>query len=57
LVIPGRVREHANPESRNQHRAGVWVPGPALTRRPGMTSKAVDFNVTSSVDPAEWTAP
>ena len=38
LVIPGRVREHANPESRNEHRASIWIPGPALRRRPGMTS-------------------
>src|SRR4051812_36667658 len=27
----------ANPESRNMHRARVWIPGPALARRPGMT--------------------
>src|SRR5262249_9084271 len=37
LVIPGRA-ERANPESRNRHRARIWIPGPALMRRPGMTS-------------------
>ena len=37
-LIPGRA-ESANPESRNRHRACVWIPGPALARRPGMTSE------------------
>jgi hypothetical protein len=37
-VIPGRA-EGANPESRNTNRACVWIPGPALTRRPGMTGE------------------
>jgi len=34
-VIPGRA-EGANLESRNTDRACVWIPGPALMRRPGM---------------------
>jgi hypothetical protein len=38
-VIPGRKRKRANPESRNTDCAYVWIPGPALTRRPGMTGK------------------
>jgi len=42
-VIPGRA-ESANPESRNTHRARIWIPGPALTRRPGMTDAYLDFN-------------
>ncbi len=37
-VIPGRA-EGANPKSRNTDRACVWIPGPALTRRPGMTGE------------------
>jgi hypothetical protein len=36
FVIPGR-REAANPESRSRLGKCVWIPGPALTRRPGMT--------------------
>jgi hypothetical protein len=36
FVIPGRT-EGANPESRNKRNAGIWIPGPALARRPGMT--------------------
>ena len=35
-VIPGRA-ESANPKSRNAHSACIWIPGPALPRRPGMT--------------------
>ena len=38
-VIPGRA-ESANPNSRNTDRACIWIPGPALARRPGMTSEA-----------------
>src|SRR5664280_11025 len=37
LIIPGRT-EGANPESRHKHCARFWIPGPALTRRPGMTN-------------------
>ena len=37
-VIPGRA-ESANPDSRNTDRACIWIPGPALARRPGMTSE------------------
>ena len=37
-VIPGRA-EGANLESRNTDRACVWIPGPALMRRPGMTGE------------------
>jgi hypothetical protein len=37
LVIPGRA-ESANPESRNSIVPSVWIPGPALARRPGMTN-------------------
>ena len=29
----------ANPESSDMHGACVWIPGPALTHRPGMTGK------------------
>jgi hypothetical protein len=36
--MPGRA-ESANPESGKGLRARVWIPGPALTRRPGMTDK------------------
>ena len=36
-VIPGRAAG-ANPESRNEHRVNIWIPGPALARRPGMTA-------------------
>jgi len=36
-VIPGRA-ESANPESRNTLSVCLWIPGPALTRRPGMTT-------------------
>ena len=36
-VIPGRA-ESANPESRNGYRACIWIPGPALSGRPGMTT-------------------
>ena len=35
-VIPGRA-EGANPESRHKPLACIWIPGPALTCRPGMT--------------------
>ena len=41
-VIPGRA-EGANLESRNTDRACVWIPGPALTRRPGMTGEVFIF--------------
>jgi hypothetical protein len=27
-VIPGRGRQPANPESRNNHGAFIWIPGP-----------------------------
>ncbi len=37
-VIPGRA-ESANPESRNTLSVCLWIPGPALTRRPGMTTE------------------
>jgi hypothetical protein len=38
-VIPGRGRKTANPESRNSGRASLWIPGPALARRLGMTGR------------------
>jgi hypothetical protein len=51
----------ANPESRNKRRVCIWIPGPALTRRPGMTAKCRDLsrharathiNVMAGLDPA-----
>jgi hypothetical protein len=59
--IPGRGPKAANPESRNERRACIWIPGPALTRRPGMTAKCRDLsrharathiNVMAGLDPA-----
>ena len=47
-VISGRA-EGANPESRNTDRACVWIPGPALTRRPGMTGEVFIFVVAGLV--------
>ena len=35
----GARAEHANPESSNEFRLCIWIPGPALSGRPGMTNK------------------
>src|SRR6478752_1355966 len=42
--ISGARPNAANPESRNERRACIWIPGPALTRRPGMTAKCRDLS-------------
>ena len=39
-VIPGRA-EGANPESKCVFSAYFWIPGPVLTRCPGMTGRGV----------------
>ena len=32
--IPGRQRQRANPDSGNEHSAGIWIPGLALRAIP-----------------------
>jgi hypothetical protein len=34
LVIPGRERKRANPESRSNSCIRIWIPGPALRAVP-----------------------
>src|SRR5664280_442770 len=45
-VIPGPA-EGRNPESRCARRASFWIPGPALKRRPGMTTEGLTPRVAA----------
>jgi hypothetical protein len=39
LVIPGRGRQPANPESSNNHGVRIWIPGPLAARASRNDSK------------------